>query len=395
MESFGGTYRERTPAETWQLVQPHLGHYGITRIADITDLDVIGIPVFAATRPSAVTVTCSQGKGATRELARVSAVMENLETAVAEAYRPLDAVHASLEEIGPEFGLESLSLARPSALTRATQLDWCPAEDVLDGTPRLLPLAVVSLSQETADSWCPALFARASNGLASGNTRTEAALHGLWEVVERECVLRFSRTALTDRRYVDPRSVDDPICAPLIDRMLTTGFHLEIVDASYGGWPAFAVYLYNSDMADVFGGAGAHADHAVALSRALTEAAQSRLAIISGLRDDIPAGTYRVRRVRTVFETVDSTQLLPWSESVRSAPAIDLTAGSAEHLARLARSVAAATGHRPLFVDLSPGHGDFHVCRVVAPGLRHDSGGKFARPATASDVQPEGLVQCG
>ncbi len=40
-------------------------------------------------------------------------------------------------------------------------------------------------------------------------------------------------------------------------------------------------------------GFGCHADRDVALSRALTEAAQARLTVISGARDDIGAGGYR------------------------------------------------------------------------------------------------------
>ncbi|WP_174505167.1 YcaO-like family protein, partial [Streptacidiphilus carbonis] len=262
MKSFGGTYREHTPGQTWQRVRPHLPEYGITRVADVTDLDVIGIPVFAATRPSAMTVTCSQGKGITKELARVSAVMENLETAVAEQYRPQGMPWASFEEVAPAFAPEDLSLGRPSALTRRTKLAWCPAVGVLDRSAALVPHAVVSLHQESTAPWYPALFARASNGLASGNSLAEAALHGLWELVERECTLRFSRTPQAERHYIDPHSVTDPVCGQLIDTVLSAGFHLEIVDASVGAFPVFAVYLYNSDMADVFGGGGAPADPA-------------------------------------------------------------------------------------------------------------------------------------
>ncbi len=139
-------------------------------------------------------------------------------------------------------------------------------------------------------------------------------------------------------------------------------------------------------MADVFGGGGAHADPAVALSRALTEAVQSRLSTISGLRDDIPADTYRERRVLIDLDLVPEARLRDWSEAAAREPAVDVSAGAAEQLDQLAWLVADMTGHQPLITDLSPAHGDFHVCRVIGPGLRHDSQGKFARPAAAPEV---------
>ncbi|MDQ2873315.1 MAG: YcaO-like family protein [Actinomycetota bacterium] len=386
MKSLGGTYRECAPEQTWHRIQPYLAEYGITRVADVTDLDVIGIPVFAAMRPTAMTLTCSQGKGITRELARVSAVMENLETAVAEEYRPERMPWASFAEIAPSYGTKDLSLGWPSALTEHTKLAWCDAVGILDRSAALVPHAVVSMYQESAAPWYPALFARASNGLASGNTLAEAALHALWELVERECTLRLSRTPLADRRYLDPWSVTDSVCAQLIEAILAADFQLEIIDASSGPWPVFAVYVYNSDMADVFGGGGAHADPAVALSRALTEAVQSRLSTISGLRDDIPSDTYRERRVLVDLNVVTDARLHNWDEIAGREPHVDASLSALEQLQQLAVQVAAVTGHQPLLADLSPAHGDFHVCRVIGPGLRHDSRGKFARPVSLPEV---------
>lgn len=388
LRAFSGTYRENPPEETWERVRPHLLEHGITRVADVTDLDILGIPVFVATRPSAMTVTCSQGKGVSTILARVSAVMENLETAVAEQYVPAGMPWASFDDVNPSYTPGDLSVGWPSALSRTTKLRWCAARGMLDDAEVLVPHAVVSLHQESAEAWYPTLFARASNGLASGNSLAEAALHSLWELIERECVLRFSRTAVADRTYIDPGSVTDPMCGALIDTMLSAGFRLEIVDASSGSWPVFAVYLHNGDMTDVFGGAGAHADPAIALSRALTEAAQSRLAVISGLRDDIPPDTYRVRKVLVAAVFADDARLRAWDDVLTFEPAIDVSLGAAAQLSELAQSVARCTGHQPMLTDLSPAHRDFHVSRVVSPGLRHDSRGKFARPSAAPAAGP-------
>ena len=54
------------PADTVARVRPHLQRMGITRLADLTGLDRIGVPVFAAVRPNSRSVATSQGKGLTR-----------------------------------------------------------------------------------------------------------------------------------------------------------------------------------------------------------------------------------------------------------------------------------------------------------------------------------------
>ena len=48
-----GTHRTRHPEQTWSIVAPHLMSFGITRVADVTGLDTLGIPVAMAVRPAA------------------------------------------------------------------------------------------------------------------------------------------------------------------------------------------------------------------------------------------------------------------------------------------------------------------------------------------------------
>ena len=44
--NLGGTIRARTPAETLKIIQPYIQRAGITRIANLTHLDCIGVPVY-------------------------------------------------------------------------------------------------------------------------------------------------------------------------------------------------------------------------------------------------------------------------------------------------------------------------------------------------------------
>src|SRR3954464_7521247 len=79
-----GTQRAASLATTWKRFAPAMRRAGITRIADLTGLDDLGIPVAAAIRPLGKSLATQQGKGLTFEAARVSALMESLETWTAE-----------------------------------------------------------------------------------------------------------------------------------------------------------------------------------------------------------------------------------------------------------------------------------------------------------------------
>jgi ribosomal protein S12 methylthiotransferase accessory factor YcaO len=87
---WAGTHRLIAPEETLEKVQRFLPVMGITRVADITGLDTIGIPVIAVCRPNSRSVVVSLGKGLDVMAARASGVMESIEAFMAERIvRPL------------------------------------------------------------------------------------------------------------------------------------------------------------------------------------------------------------------------------------------------------------------------------------------------------------------
>src|SRR5215475_8652615 len=88
----GGTVRVREPEDTLAWVRPLLPALGITRVANVTGLDRIGIPVWLCVRPNSRCLSVSQGKGLTAELAQVAAVMESIEMYHAERVREPDLV---------------------------------------------------------------------------------------------------------------------------------------------------------------------------------------------------------------------------------------------------------------------------------------------------------------
>src|SRR5215472_8222046 len=74
-----GTHRSVDPERTLERVRPFLPAMGITRIANITGLDRVGVHVVQAVRPNSRTLAVSQGKGADLAAAKASAVMESIE----------------------------------------------------------------------------------------------------------------------------------------------------------------------------------------------------------------------------------------------------------------------------------------------------------------------------
>ena len=79
-----GTHRHISPRDTLARVEPFLSTMGITRLANVTGLDSIGIPVVLACRPNSRSLAVSQGKGLDLDAAKASAVMETVESYHAE-----------------------------------------------------------------------------------------------------------------------------------------------------------------------------------------------------------------------------------------------------------------------------------------------------------------------
>ena len=67
-----GTHRIVDPETTLARAKPFLAAAGVTRVAMLTGLDVIGIPVAAAYRPNSRSISVHQGKGMSIAAAKAS-----------------------------------------------------------------------------------------------------------------------------------------------------------------------------------------------------------------------------------------------------------------------------------------------------------------------------------
>ncbi|MFJ2782210.1 YcaO-like family protein [Kitasatospora sp. NPDC087315] len=381
---FDGTHRTRHPAQTWTRIRPLLTTYGITRVADVTGLDDLAIPVTMAVRPLARTLSVAQGKGATLDAARVSGAMEAIEAWHGERTVPAPSVRAPAREMGLPYPVTALESHPGSLLTSRTVLDWITARSAVDDTPVPVPAACVGLGREVHDQWRLHLPSASTNGLASGNTRAEAVVHGLCEVIERDTISDLTSPGRPwPAQLIDPATVEDPHCADLIARVRAARVWLELWHLpNRFGVPVMACYLWREDQpALLVSGSGANLDPHVALSRAITEAAQSRLTQITGSREDIHPAAYRATGHRGPTPTPGP--VTNWATvACRYVVGFATDDGEAGHLATL---VAHTTGVHPLVIDLTWGpheREEFAVVKVLAPHLRYDARHIIPRPAS-------------
>ncbi|GHI98016.1 YcaO-like family protein [Streptomyces olivaceus] len=366
--ALAGTVRARQPQDTWGVVAGRLPEYGITRVADLTHLDCVGLPVWTAVRPTSLTLSTSQGKGATDLLARLSAVMEAIELWHVE--QPLSVTaYGPAAEVAPDCPLSALPMTVPYApevLARVVW-EWTAGSGLLSGSPRLLPTALVQ-RREQRPPWSPDLLRATSTGLACGNTRDEALLHALLEVVERDVLYRDGLAGGRHRTLIAPGTVDDPHGQEIIGRLAAAGMSLEIalVDGPYG-LPVCVAYLWSEDYPVVFAGGGCHTSANIALTRAVAEAAQSRLTAIAGTRDDLPRE--RADAIPPAFDTAGAARLAPWRQATARLPPPPC-GGFAEQVAAVAGRIAQVTGYEPVALDLSASHQPVAAVQVVCPGTR-------------------------
>ncbi|MEV4567514.1 YcaO-like family protein [Nonomuraea sp. NPDC049419] len=350
-----GTDRARDPAATLTMARRAARAVGVTRVADITRLDTVGIPTFQAIRPASRTLAVSQGKGVTPDLARLSAIMESIELWHVEQPLPPD-VTAPPRDCRLGYDVHALVPSTPSLLHDGLPLDWLAGTSLEDGSPTLVPRDAVALTLERGTGWSPPLFLASSNGLASGNTRTEAILHALYEVIERDAVTAAGPTGGV---RVDPGTSGSPIVDELCATLARARVRLEVRHLpSPTGLPCFLARISCDDYPPAFFGFGCHLSSEIALTRAITEAAQARLAYVSGARDDLRADFH------------DGVTRRESSEPSHDVPLMRAHDTLADDLEDAVERSAAAFGHPPLVVDLTREEIGVPVVKVVAPGAR-------------------------
>jgi YcaO-like protein with predicted kinase domain len=373
-----GTHRTMEPARTLDRLQSVLPAIGVTRVGVITGLDVIGIPVVMVCRPNGRSLSVSQGKGVDLTAAKVSGIMEAVEAWHAEhVLLPLRlASYRELRAVARVVDVEQLPRPSWSRFHPDLSVLWVEGTDVFSAERVWVPYECVHLDFRSPGPQGSGCFLANGTGLAAGNHMLEAVSHALCEVVERDGFALWDDRAPADRaaRHVDLESVDDPGCRVLIDACEAAGVGVVASDLTTDvGLPVFSVTIVDrrADLArrlPAAMGGGCHPDRGIALSRALTESAQSRLTLIAGSRDDCPPGHYReLRNLEAITAHVARLGATPGRSfaEVPDVPGESIDDDVAHELDRL-RAVGV---RQAILVDLTRPEARIPVVRMIVPGL--------------------------
>jgi YcaO-like protein with predicted kinase domain len=370
-----GTHRTRSPRETLAAYAPFMRGLGITRLANITHLDHVGMPVWTGIRPNARTLATSQGKGEDHDSAKASALMEAIEFHHAEYMESFPVrydTYRGLRRTAEVCPIELLPRHPASRVVPGAPRLWIEGYDVARGVPAWVPFSKVCIA-DASEPIDAEMLVRSSNGLASGNHRLEAIVHGLCEVIERH---GGARDDPGRRRYVDLAAVTFPPLRSVLDR-------LERADVAVAAWeipcpigvPSYGAMIVERPsparwrVVGTYGGAGAHLSPTVAMMRALTEAVQSRLTFIAGSRDDMTRAHYWATQNETAqrvfFDRVEGAKSSLVPMAVRA-----LETDSFEgDLAVLLDCLRAQGYESVIVVDLTRPDLEIPVVSVVVPGL--------------------------
>lgn len=369
------THRVVPPEETLSRVEKLLPDIGVTRVAEISGLDRIGIPVYSAIRPGSEkgAISVYAGKGATPVEAKVSVIMESIERYSSEFQKQdkKKVIQGTYEEISEkQCAVDPQSLILPGRLAAGTRLEWFEGYDLMSKKEVKLPCNAVFHPYNSLPA-VGRLFRSNTNGLASGNTLEEAIFHALMEVVERDALSLAEATRNTGGAVV--LETGDGLAFELYEKFGKAGVDVRLwYLPTDTGIPTVLAAADDKELLDpalLVMGVGTHLDSRIAVLRALTEVAQSRATQIHGGRED----TDRERVTRAIGYERMKRMNRHWyaepSETVRLQDLPDISTashkGDIQKALKMLKGIAAGV----IVTDLTRQPLGVPVVRVTAPGL--------------------------
>lgn len=384
-----GSADRSVPLERTLALVPELRRrFGITRLGDTTLLDRTGIPTMCAVVPeSPDLLSVYNGKGTTREAAIASAVMEAVERQ-AGAAPTLETHERPVREVCEFLDLDALGLLEEA---RNLRVACAYGTDLFTGDVVPVPMALIACPYSG-----PRLFRITStNGLASGNTLLEAMYHALAEVVERHVRSLFVVRSELVPRYYRGRDAQDAVLAEqlhfptgnddldaMAGRIAAAGLSMRVMILRESTLPTVALATLvepSSDPPMAHSGFGCSLSSAHAVSRAMTEAVQSRVTDIQGARDDLLRAD---EPPKGMGEHARRSKVLPHNRWDVDLPAKavalhECSERAGDDLCADVRTVLEALCDarlgRIVAVNVSPADVAISVVRIVAPGLETTS----------------------
>ena len=211
-----------------------------------------------------------------------------------------------------------------------------------------------------------------SNGMAAGNTQSEARVQALSEIYERYAKNKIISEGIC--LPIIPKEVMDryPHIQASIKKLEDEGFALRVCDASLGGvYPVISVTLINPKDGSVLASFGGHPCFEVALERTVTELLQGRSL---DMLDDFHAPSFSLEEVADPHNLeshfINSTGLISY-EFFKDKSDYDFvdwnydadTKSELEEMIKIAHT----QGFEIYIADY--GHLGVYACRILIPGM--------------------------
>ncbi len=371
------------PEDFLGIIQGILGIIGITRVARITDLDRVGVPVYSTIRPSAArgAVSVYSGKGVSDVHAKISAIMEGVERCLAEPpaisndlrkLKKKDEVNVAgtYADVGRKYAVvDPRLLCLPKPLD-SNMIEWIQGWDIVQDRAVMVP------ANSVYHPYFPAmgtvqLFRSNTNGLAAGAAMEDAVLHGLFEVIERDALSIAQAKRKPGKEIL--LSEEDGVAYEFYKRFEDTGITVKLwLLGSDIAVPTVAAALDDTVLRDpalLVMGAGAHLDPKIAAMRALTEAAQSRVIQIQGARED----TTREKMVRAIgYDKIRESNrfwFMDAKEKIRLSEITDASCKRPVENIKKTLEFLKTSADQVIVVDLSRAEIPVPAVRVIVPGL--------------------------
>jgi ribosomal protein S12 methylthiotransferase accessory factor len=360
------THRAVPPEETLARAESKMPAAGITRVADITNLDRIGIPVFSSIRPMAEkgAISVYNGKGATPTEAKVSAMMEGIERYSAEVGNR-ELIFSSFAQLRDD-AINPREIILPAGADPEAEIPWIEGFDIMNDQEILVPANAVFHPFSQGRS----LFRTNTSGLASGNQVEEAIFHGLAELIERDAWSLVEAAKNTGPVLLN---VGDGLAGDLMAKFAQAQVEVVLKDitSDIGVTTIAAVSddLLLRDPALLTTGMGTHTSSQVAVLRALTEVAQSRLTQIHGAREDTTSADFR-RQVG--YERIKRLNK-HWFDLSAERDLLELKSHDSDDflddIRHMLKRLETAGMDKAIVVDLTREEIGIPVVRVIVPGL--------------------------
>lgn len=364
MQTLTTSTQRRLVNVSFDQLEPLFERYGITRVADITGLDRIGVPVTTVTRPNSPTISINSGKGLTLKDAVISGVMEALEIAIAEEHNgnPIsaswDEIEASAFSVIPSHQIQR---TKDSFFSRHLPFSWEKMIDALSKEEVYVPSVQVGMKIYSGYGHLLP-FQVGSNGLASGGCLHDATLSAIYEVIERDAwsISHLKMRVGKEVPKIRLETIQSEVVKELIERINAQGIGVHLFQCTVSASNVFGAYIVDSD--GVFLGFGCNLSPEIAAIRALTEACQGRLCYIAGARDDLFRRNFEVLK-----KQINAHKILSSQKETLDFPPEPEPVHPIEELGIVIDQVG-STGNRILAKRLTPEGVGIEVVRVMIPG---------------------------